>query len=83
MRHPNPYGSTPRQSGAKWIVALGLLLALVVASCASMFLVPFALRQHSFDARLEWLDLTLAVAWRLVPIAAVVMGLRIMWRRLG
>jgi hypothetical protein len=84
MNRHTPYGTPARKGGAaKWAILLGLLLALIVASCASMFLVPFMLRQRSFDARLEWLDLTLAVAWRLVPLAAVVMGLRIAWRRLG
>jgi DNA segregation ATPase FtsK/SpoIIIE-like protein len=84
MRTPNPYSTPTRKGGAmKWVLILGLLLALVVASCASMFLVPFMLRQQRFNDDLLWLDRLLAVAWRLVPLAAIIMGLRIVWRRLG
>jgi hypothetical protein len=82
-RHATPYGTPTRKGGMQLLVVLGLLLALVVASCAAIFVIPFAIRQRSFDAHLEWLDLVLAVCWRLIPIVAVVMALRIVWRRLG
>jgi hypothetical protein len=70
-RHTTPYGTPPRKGGMQLLVVLGLLLALVVASCAAIFVVPFAIRQRQFDGDLLWLDRLLAVAWRLVPIATV------------
>jgi DNA segregation ATPase FtsK/SpoIIIE-like protein len=85
MRHTTSYPPT-RAAGCgtgKLVAVLGLLVVLMVLSCVAIFVVPFVVRQQRFNARLEWLDLLLAVGWRLVPLAAVVMVLRIVWRRLG